>query len=129
MAVAVIEPETELKTEPKTALESRLEDFCRAVDYHDCLEIDGDIQGDTLDSHYLKILNHDLKSAYAISLKSIMDNDTEDLVDALETGVTMRLYGITRIVGYFSRTNNWNKSKLGELKDRHKGNYSVKAVA
>ena len=21
--------------------------------------------------------------------------------------------------------NNWNKSKLGELKDRHKGNYSV----
>ncbi len=35
------------------------------------------------------------------------------------------VYGMTRIVGYFSRVNNWNKSKLGELKDRHKGNYSV----
>jgi ribonucleoside-triphosphate reductase len=35
------------------------------------------------------------------------------------------VYGVTRIVGYFSRITNWNKSKLGELKDRHKGNYSV----
>lgn len=32
---------------------------------------------------------------------------------------------VTRIVGYFSHVQNWNKSKLGELKDRHKGNYSV----
>lgn len=29
-------------------------------------------------------------------------------------------YGITRIVGYFSKVNNWNKSKLAELKDRQK---------
>jgi ribonucleoside-triphosphate reductase len=35
------------------------------------------------------------------------------------------VYGVTRIVGYFSRISNWNKSKLGELKDRHRGNYSV----
>jgi len=35
------------------------------------------------------------------------------------------VYGVSRIVGYFSRITNWNKSKLGELKDRHKGNYSV----
>ncbi len=35
------------------------------------------------------------------------------------------VYGVTRIVGYFSRITNWNKSKLGELKDRHKGQYSV----
>ena len=38
------------------------------------------------------------------------------------------VYGMTRIVGYFSRVNNWNKSKLGELKDRHKGNYIVTAA-
>jgi len=30
------------------------------------------------------------------------------------------VYGITRIVGYFSKVNNWNKSKLGELADRQK---------
>lgn len=35
------------------------------------------------------------------------------------------VYGITRIVGYFSRVDNWNKSKLGELADRKKGNYAV----
>lgn len=35
------------------------------------------------------------------------------------------VYGLTRIVGYFSRTSNWNKSKIGELKDRRRGNYRV----
>jgi len=39
------------------------------------------------------------------------------------------VYGITRIVGYFSRINNWNKSKLGELRDRHRGEYAVKEKA
>ena len=29
------------------------------------------------------------------------------------------IYGMTRIVGYYSRISNWNKSKLGELTDRH----------
>jgi len=35
------------------------------------------------------------------------------------------VYGITRIVGYFSRISNWNKSKVGELRDRHRGDYAV----
>ena len=35
------------------------------------------------------------------------------------------IYNITRIVGYFSRINNWNSSKLGELEDRHQGDYKV----
>ena len=38
------------------------------------------------------------------------------------------VYGMTRIVGYFSRISNWNKSKLGELKDRRRGKYSVREV-
>ncbi|NLO92016.1 MAG: anaerobic ribonucleoside-triphosphate reductase [Elusimicrobia bacterium] len=29
------------------------------------------------------------------------------------------VYGITRIVGYYSRIDNWNLSKIGELHDRH----------
>jgi len=34
--------------------------------------------------------------------------------------------GETRVVGYFSKITNWNKSKReGELQDRRKGNYSV----
>lgn len=34
-------------------------------------------------------------------------------------------HGVTRIVGYYSRVNNWNKSKIGELRDRQKGNYGT----
>ncbi|MBA2123643.1 anaerobic ribonucleoside-triphosphate reductase [bacterium Unc6] len=35
------------------------------------------------------------------------------------------IYSITRIVGYYSRINNWNPSKLAELEDRHSGDYKV----
>jgi len=35
------------------------------------------------------------------------------------------VYGMTRVVGYFSRIPNWNKSKIAELKDRRRGRYSV----
>ncbi len=37
-------------------------------------------------------------------------------------------YGVTRIVGYFSKVNNWNPSKLAELEDRQAGNYKVQEV-
>jgi len=33
--------------------------------------------------------------------------------------------GISRVVGYFSVIENWNRGKLAELKDRQKGNYDV----
>lgn len=39
---------------------------------------------------------------------------------------TEDVYGVTRIVGYYSKITNWNKNKIGELKDRHSGNYKVK---
>lgn len=34
--------------------------------------------------------------------------------------------GITRIVGYFSHIKNWLPSKRNELKERQKGDYSLK---
>ena len=37
------------------------------------------------------------------------------------------VYGLTRIVGYFSRISNWNKSKIGELRDRRAGSYALPA--
>ena len=33
---------------------------------------------------------------------------------------------MSRIVGYYSKINNWNPSKLGELEDRRKGDYVFK---
>ncbi|GHS91501.1 hypothetical protein FACS1894139_13120 [Planctomycetales bacterium] len=35
------------------------------------------------------------------------------------------LQHMTRVVGYFSRIDNWNKSKIGELHDREHGNYAL----
>jgi len=35
------------------------------------------------------------------------------------------VYGISRVVGYYSRIDNWNRSKIGELKDRQRGDYRV----
>jgi ribonucleoside-triphosphate reductase len=54
---------------------------------------------------------------------------TPRLQDSCEYCQSENVYGITRIVGYFSRITNWNKSKLGELKDRHRGNYSVSSLS
>ncbi|MCF6153883.1 MAG: anaerobic ribonucleoside-triphosphate reductase [Candidatus Brocadia sp.] len=50
---------------------------------------------------------------------------TQRLTDICGHCGSRNVYGISRIVGYFSRINNWNKSKIGELADRHRGNYSV----
>jgi len=53
---------------------------------------------------------------------------TPGLKEACGYCASTDVHGLTRIVGYFSRVNNWNKSKHGELKDRQKGNYSVSLV-
>ncbi|MBN1405813.1 MAG: anaerobic ribonucleoside-triphosphate reductase [Candidatus Omnitrophica bacterium] len=52
---------------------------------------------------------------------------TRGLKDACSACASENVYGVTRIVGYYSKINNWNKSKLGELVDRrtHPENYAV----
>lgn len=51
----------------------------------------------------------------AQELLRVISNDRSSIV----------LNGITRIVGYYSRVNNWNKSKVGELRDRSNGSYGL----
>ena len=51
--------------------------------------------------------------------------NSRGLTDSCQYCESKNTYSITRIVGYFSRTNNWNRSKIGELKDRHKGDYAI----
>lgn len=59
----------------------------------------------------------DLKGAEAFA--NVITNDRKPIV----------CNGITRIVGYYSRTNNWNKSKIGELRDRQGENYTLSGQA
>jgi ribonucleoside-triphosphate reductase len=35
------------------------------------------------------------------------------------------VYGMSRVVGYFSKIENWNASKKAEFKSRQKGSYSI----
>jgi anaerobic ribonucleoside-triphosphate reductase len=51
-------------------------------------------------------------------------NETIDKITADELYKTIingrNIDHITRVCGYFSRVSGWNKSKIGELRDRHR---------
>lgn len=109
----------------------RLELFEKAIGLNkEVLEIDGvSVNGEPChevsDMSRIKIVNHKTQEAVEVEIDTIVRTPLEALIDALITGECIKLYGVTRIVGYYSRINNWNKSKIGELRDRHRGNYAV----
>jgi len=54
-----------------------------------------------------------------IGVKEILTAPLKDIWDVIANNrKKIVLEGVTRIVGYYSRTHNWNKSKVGELRDR-----------
>lgn len=110
--------EVSAQYEAKQAMEAKLMEFDERIAAHPDLEIDGEQDGE------IKVLNHDCKSAFMVPIKTVMQTPVKDLIKALAEGVfENRVYGVTRIVGYYSRVNNWNKSKRMELEDRTKGDY------
>ena len=61
-----------------------------------------------------------------MGIDAIADNDWDTLEAVLTTKREPEaLYHMARVVGYYSRVENWNPSKLGELKDRKQGDYAV----
>lgn len=111
-----------------------LELFQSAIDQRDNLEIictdegcNGDVLviensniGEEIEGHQITIdvseifaKVKDAKSAKAFA--DVFCNDRKAMV----------LEGVTRIVGYYSRVQNWNKSKIGELRDRKGQNYAL----
>lgn len=77
------------------------------------------------DEKYFFVLNKKTNKKYEIK-KDILENvDYENLISVLSGREAVVIDGITRIVGYFSKISNWNKSKIGELDDRRKGNYKI----
>jgi hypothetical protein len=62
-----------------------------------------------------------LGSKLAVPLHEILDHEWDELEAVLIGKRRSRvLTHITRIVGYYSATHNWNRSKIAELNDRHK---------
>jgi ribonucleoside-triphosphate reductase len=51
------------------------------------------------------------------------------LVDTCPACESTDVVGETRVVGYFSKIQNWNKSKrYGELKARQRGQYAIETA-
>lgn len=128
-------PKSEIGTEQGRIVKHimcKLTAFDAAVKASKLLEIDGVAIDDgtacdeVTQESKVKVLNSHNEAAYLVSVDAIVRQPLQDLILALETGLFMRLHGVTRIVGYFSRINNWNKSKIGELHDRHSGDYAVR---
>ena len=62
---------------------------------------------------------------YALTGRSILDTDWAQLEAVLTSQrEALIMVGVSRIVGYFSRIKNWNRSKVAELRDRQKGDYT-----
>jgi hypothetical protein len=61
-----------------------------------------------------------------VTTQAILDNSWDDLCPIL-TGQCepTKLTHMTRVVGYYSMVSNFNPSKVGELKDRMRGNYAI----
>ncbi len=72
-----------------------------------------------IEGRYVEVsMNEIIQKVYSDSSSSAADR-AYDLIRVIQNdrpGIVLN--GITRIVGYYSRVNNWNKSKLGELRNR-----------
>jgi hypothetical protein len=67
-------------------------------------------------------------SKYRVDLEAIGGQSWETLETVfLGKREPKVLSHMTRVVGYFSKVENWNRSKVGELKGRQRGDYSVKS--
>lgn len=108
----------------------------RLIEFYERIETDPDIVGITAtiaekpDFDNVRVAFPKTNALVTIPVTTILDHAWEALRAVIvgERG-TQVLHHVTRIVGYFSRIENWNKSKLGELADRRRGNYRLMEVA
>lgn len=61
---------------------------------------------------------NDKERCTAITFEKLIHMDDDEVMKAIRRGLEVE--GITRITGYYSKTNQWNKGKKAELKDRRK---------
>ena len=63
---------------------------------------------------------------YALVVSAVLQGEWADIGPFLlgQRPATV-MSQFTRICGYFSRLSNWNASKIAELHDRHKGDYTL----
>lgn len=97
----------------------KVQDFINTCVDEDCLWSQGEHEGRS--GYYVKDPKYSTVTHFPESV--IESHDWPTLRRQIVQGHDV--HHVTRIVGYYSRIENWNKSKLGELKDRHQGDYRV----
>ena len=98
--------------------------FLDSVDEHPTLE-GADISDEGFTVHHIPT-----GKATRIPVEKVQELDWITLEDIMTLKREPKaLHGFTRVVGYYSRPDNWNPSKIGELKDRQKGNYGIETPA
>ena len=74
----------------------------------------------------LLVTNTRLAAQYAVTLKAIEGESWKDIEAVLTNARPGKVIDhMSRVVGYYSKTSNWNRSKLGELAARRRGNYTI----
>ena len=70
------------------------------------------------------VKNKQTAHRFAFEPPAIRENPWSELLDVLLGKRLPNVMGhYSRIVGYYANLRNWNRSKIAELNDRHKGNY------
>ena len=96
--------------------------FYHKIDDHEELEWLAAKEGATPGADYVIIGNPGFYTKFAMALSSIREQSWSDLEAVLLLKRAPQIMKhMTRIVGYYSPIDNWNKSKLGELAARRRG--------
>jgi len=95
-----------------------------AMELYDLVESDDRFEGVSISPNAV-VVRHcptGIKTSVPIDTLGPMDRDVVISILAAEREPE-GLYHMTRVIGYFSRTQNFNSGKIGELRDRVQGNY------
>ena len=106
----------------------KLEDFIKSVHEHPTLRCEGLSIADRPEEDFIAV-----RDSAGMKFEVLVTTVGEQTWPVLESILTGRRRAIimdhvSRIVGYYSKVKNWNKSKLGELRDRQAGDYGLESI-
>jgi hypothetical protein len=70
------------------------------------------------------VKNNQFETVTHFTMDAIAKNNLNVLLDQTTHGKNVEQ--ITRVTGFFSKVQSWNKGKRGELKERHRANELIK---
>ncbi len=106
----------------------KLEDFIKSVHEHPTLRCEGLSIADRPEEDFIAV--RDSAGMRFEVLVTTVGEQTWPVLESILTGRRRAIImdHVSRIVGYYSKVRNWNKSKLGELRDRQAGDYGLESI-